>query len=259
MEQIWRLTQKNSPLVATAIHDGHALRPDVAEIMALSDAERLREEDPFTARWATIAENQLVGTHSRFQVDLNRPLEKAVYIHPDDAWGLHVWKVTPPSAIVDASLTQYEAFYAEAYRLFTELESQFGHFVVFDIHTYNHRRDGVDGLPADPEANPEVNLGTGTMDRERWGAIVDSFITDLSAFDYLGRQLDVRENVKFRGGHLARWTHENFPTSGCVLSVEFKKFFMDEWTGAPDEIQIEAIRQGLQSTIPNILNTLKTI
>ena len=259
MEQIWRLTQRKSPLVATAIHDGHALRPDVAAIMALSDLERLREEDPFTARWASIIDNQLVGTHSRFEVDLNRPIEKAVYIEPDDAWGLHVWKVRPPSELVDESLANYEAFYAEAHRLFTELESQFGHFVVFDLHTYNHRRAGSEGIPADPEANPEVNIGTGTMDRERWGSIVDSFITDLSAFDYLGRQLDVRENVKFKGGQLARWTHENFPTSGCVLSIEFKKFFMDEWTGLPDESQVEAIRLGLQSTIPNILNILKTI
>lgn len=259
MEQIWQLTQGNSPLVATAIHDGHALRPDVAEIMALSDLERLREEDPFTARWTTIIDNQVVGTRSRFEVDLNRPIEKAVYIEPKDAWGLHVWKLTPPAEIVDESLANYEAFYAELHRLFTALESQFGHFVVFDLHTYNHRRDGSDGVPADPEANPEVNIGTGTLDRERWGAIIDSFITDLSAFDYLGRQLDVRENIKFRGGQLARWTHENFPTTGCVLSIEFKKFFMDEWTGTPDETQVEAIRQALQSTIPNILNILKKI
>ncbi|MFC1960850.1 N-formylglutamate amidohydrolase [Chloroflexota bacterium] len=257
MEQIWQLIQGNSPLVAAAIHDGHMLRPEVAEIMSLSDAERLREEDPFTASWTSITDNQLIGTHSRFEVDLNRPREKAVYIQPEDAWGLQVWKETPPSKIVNQSLVNYDAFYEEAHRLFTELENQFGHFVVFDLHSYNHRRDGTDGAPADPEANPEVNFGTGTLNREHWGSIVESFIGDLSAFNFLGRQLDVRENIKFRGGQLGRWTHEHFPNSGCALSIEFKKFFMNEWTGIPDETQVEAIRQGLQSTIPGILQILK--
>lgn len=253
MEQIWQLTQGNSPLVATAIHDGHQLRPKVAEIMALNDLERLREEDPFTALWTEVADTRLIGTHSRFEVDLNRPREKAVYIQPEDAWGLHVWKSTPTTAIVDQSLARYDAFYAEAHRLFTELERRFGYFIVFDLHTYNHRRDGAEGAIADPEANPEVNIGTGTLDRDRWGSIIDRFMSDLKAFDYLGRQLDVRENIKFRGGQFARWTHENFPNSGCVLSIEFKKFFMDEWTGHPDQTQLEAIRQGLESTTAGVL------
>ena len=95
MEQIWQLTAGNAPLVATAIHDGHQLRAEVAEIMALTDAAQLREEDPFTGQWTTVATHRLVGTHSRFEVDLNRPREKAVYLQPEDAWGLHVWRETP--------------------------------------------------------------------------------------------------------------------------------------------------------------------
>ena len=259
MAQTWHLIRGNSPLVATAIHDGHNLRPEVAAIMSLTDAERLREEDPFTGSWTNIADNQLIGSQSRFEVDLNRPREKAVYIHPEDAWGLHVWQETPSPAIIEQSLANYDAFYAAAHRLFSELETQFKHFVVFDLHTYNHRRDGPNGSLADAAGNPEVNLGTGTMDRDRWSPIVDSFIEDLSAFNFLGRQLDVRENIKFRGGQLARWTHEHFPDSGCVISIEFKKFFMDEWTGAPDSVQLEAIQQSLQSTIPGVLAALKTI
>jgi hypothetical protein len=97
------------------------------------------------------------------------------------------------------------------------------------------------------------------MDRQKWAAIIDRFKADLSAFDYLGRQLDVRENVKFRGGQFGRWTHENFPDSGCVISIEYKKFFMDEWTGTPDTRQLTAIRDSLQATIPGVLATLKTI
>ena len=97
------------------------------------------------------------------------------------------------------------------------------------------------------------------MNRDRWQPIVECFIKELSAFNYLDRQLDVRENIKFRGGQFAKWTHEHFPNSGCVLSIEFKKFFMDEWTGIPEQPQVEAIRQGLQSTIPGVLGTLEKV
>ena len=166
-------------------------------------------------------------------MDLNRAREKAVYIKPEDAWGLHVWKETPPKEVVEASLGSYDAFYEELHRLFTDLENRFERFVVFDLHSYNHRREGPDGPIADPQLNPEVNIGTGTMDRTQWAPIIERFITDLHAFDFLDQQLDVRENIKFKGGQLARWTHENFPRSACVLSIEFKKFFMDEWSGDP--------------------------
>ena len=36
------------PLVACAIHDGHDVRPDVADCLRLNSAERLYEEDPYT-------------------------------------------------------------------------------------------------------------------------------------------------------------------------------------------------------------------
>jgi hypothetical protein len=47
--------------------------------------------------------------------------------------------------------------------------------VVFDLHTYNHRREGPDTPPAEEVGNPEVNLGTGTMDRRKWAPIIDRF------------------------------------------------------------------------------------
>jgi hypothetical protein len=129
---------------------------------------------------------------------------------------------------------------------------------VFDLHSYNHRREGPEGSPAEPEANPEVNIGTGSMDRDRWAHVVDRFIAELGAVEFLGRSLDVRENVRFRGGQLARWTHQSFPEAGCVLAIEFKKFFMDEWTGEPDPVQLQAIRQALASTVPGVVDALKS-
>ena len=83
-------------------------------------------------------------------------------------------------------------------------------------------------------------------------------MADLHAFDFLGRQLDVRENIKFRGGQFSHWTHQTFPQSGCALAIEFKKFFMDEWTGKPDKTQLETIHRALQATVPGVLEMLET-
>jgi N-formylglutamate deformylase len=174
---------------------------------------------------------------------------------------LQVWRVKPTAEIIERSLVEYDAFYTEVKRLLTGLAQQHGRFVVFDLHSYNHRREGPRSPIADPALNPEVNVGTGTMDRERWAPIVDRFITELRAVDFLGRRLDVRENVKFFGGQFPRWIHENFPESGCAIAIEFKKFFMDEWTGQPDPAgkQLEAIRQALAATVPGVLEALKKL
>lgn len=256
----WKLSVEYSqPLVVTAIHNGHAIRDEVAAIMALSEADRLREEDPFTGDWAGIAGNRVVGLRSRFEVDLNRPRDKAVYLKPEDAWGLQVWREKPSPELVARSLAIYDAFYTEIEQVFAAITRQFGQFVVFDLHTYNHRRAGPNSPPSAPEQNPEVNVGTGTMDRARWAPVVEQFIAGLQTFDFLGRRLDVRENVKFRGGQFARWTHQTFPESACVLAIEFKKFFMDEWTGRPDPIQLQAIRRALQAIVPGVLEALKKL
>jgi hypothetical protein len=257
--KIWEIYSEKGPLVATAIHNGHQLRAEVSELIQLGDKDQLREEDPFTGAWTSIGNTRIIGTHSRFQVDLNRPREKAVYQKPEDAWGLDVWKQTPPLELVSRSLSGYDAFYKEVYRIFADLEKQFGHFVVFDLHSYCYRRNGPDREAADPEENPEVNIGTGTMERAKWAALVDRFIGDLHGFDFNGRKLDVRENIKFKGGQFSRWIHQTFPGSACSLSIEFKKFFMDEWTGIPDVQQLDKIRLALQSTIPGVLEELKKI
>jgi hypothetical protein len=65
--------------------------------------------------------------------------------------------------------------------------------------------------------------------------------------------------VKFKGRQLAEWIHENFTESACVLSIEFKKFYMDEWTGVGEVEQIEGIREALQSTLPGILEELEKV
>jgi hypothetical protein len=256
-DMIWSFDRGPGPIVATAIHDGHEVRDEVARHMVIDGAVRLREEDPFTGGWTSVAPTRAVGTRSRFEVDLNRPRDKAVYRTPDDAWGLEVWKSTLPEDVVERSLEEYDSFYAELGNLYSELANRHGRFLVLDLHSYNHRREGPNGPPAEPFDNPQVNVGTGTMtDRGRWAHLINRFINDLACFDFPGGKLDVRENVRFRGGACAAWAHRTFPDAACVLSVEVKKFFMDEWTGEVDETLLEAVGLALRSTVPGVLDEL---
>jgi N-formylglutamate amidohydrolase len=255
----WEIRGGDGPLVAAAIHDGDSVRANVRPYLALSDAARLTEQDPYTSSWTTIAPTRIVGNRSRFEFDLNRPRDKAVYLQPGDSWGLKVWNKELPNAIVDESLRLYDAFYEEVEELLEDLIDRHERLIIFDLHTYNHRRLGPYAECEDAERNPEVNVGTGTMDRRCWSKVVDRFVSDLRQHNFLGRTLDVRENVKFFGGNFPKWTHRRFPNSVCVLSIEFKKFFMDEWTGQVDMVQSEAIKTALAATVPGVLSELERL
>ncbi len=249
-------TGHDAPVAAAALHDGHELRTEVRAIMALGDEERRREEDPFTAGWTTVVRTQLIGLRSRFEVDLNRPRAQAVYQRPEDAWGLNVWRESPSSAVVAASLAEYDALYAAARETFDDMRTRWGRFVVLDLHSYNHQRDGPTAAPSDAATNPEVNIGTSNMDRNRWAPVVDRAIEHLRTDAFMGRTLDVRENVKFKGGHFAHWIHDTYPEHGCAISIEFRKSFMDEWTGVPDEPHVRAVHDVLARLVPALAQAL---
>jgi N-formylglutamate amidohydrolase len=242
---IWQTEFGDGPLVACAIHDGHEVRPEVAACLRLDDAQRRYEEDPYTAAWTVIAATRIIARRSRFELDLNRPREKAVYVISADAWGLDVWNCEPPPDMVERSLRAYDDFYAHMRLLLERLVARHRRVVVFDLHSYNHLREGRGRAAADPELNPEVNLGTRSMDRACWAPVVDRWLAEMRSVDYLGRRLDVRENVKFFGGHFPTWIHQNFPGTVCALAIEVKKFFMDEWTGELDQSRHKAVLQVL--------------
>lgn len=235
-------------LVATSIHAGHDLRPEVADLMVLDEADRRREEDPFTNVIASLLPARVLVHRSRFETDLNRVRDKAVYTTPEDCWGLQVWSTGElPAEVKARSLEVYDAFYADLAVRLDELAAR-GPFVIYDIHSYNHRRPGADQPPEPEEENPEVNLGTGSVDRERFGAVVDAFRDSMAAQGF-----DIRENVKFKGQALAWWVHERYPGTGLVLALEFKKTFMDEWTSIPDPDRLDMLARALTTTVDPVL------
>jgi N-formylglutamate amidohydrolase len=256
MLTIWQTEFGDGPLVACAVHDGHAVRAEIADCLRLNDSQRRYEEDPHTAEWTSIAPTRIVARRSRFELDLNRPREKAVYLTPEDAWGLDIWRCRPAPDVVEHSLRMYDDFYAHLRLLLDRLVARHGRVVVFDLHSYNHKRNGSGAACDAPQLNPEINLGTGSMDRARWAPLVDRWLTEMRDYDYFGRRLDVRENVRFFGGQIPTWIHQQFPKTVCALAVEVKKFFMNGWTGELDTSEHRAIGEALARAARGIADEL---
>jgi hypothetical protein len=242
-ERWWTATRGPGPVIATAIHDGHELRPSVAAAMHLPDADRLREEDPFTGQAVVGVPTHVVVHRSRFEFDLNRAAETAVYRTPEQSWGLRVWRGDPDDALVADSLAIHTAYYRMLGALLDGIAEEHGRFVLIDVHSYNHRRNGPDGDAMPQEDAPDINIGTFSMPRAEWAFLLDPLMEAMRGFDFNGRTLDVRENVAFQGkGEQTRFVHERYPGVGCAIALEFKKFFMDEWTGEPDPAELDAMR-----------------
>ena len=244
-----RITRGDMPLVAAAIHAGHALRDDLLACIALDGQERLREEDPYTDRWVDVSDTTLVGLRSRFEFDLNRAPAQAVYLRPEDAWGLDVWRRTPDAEAVARSRHDHAQAYAAIARWMDGLIERHGSVVVYDIHSYNHQRAGR-GVFAPVASDPDVNLGTAHVDRGRWDEVIDLLAKGLARPWADGFRPVVGENVKFKGGHFTQWLHERYGERVCAVAIEFKKVFMDEWTGVPDEVAIREIHRSLAGTVP---------
>jgi hypothetical protein len=243
-----------SRVVGVALHAGHDVRSEVAGLLALDEATRLREEDAFTDRLTACAGFRVVVNRSRFEVDLNRPRDEAVYLTAEESWGLDLWREPPPPEVVERSLAIHDSFYADLAGYLDPLAAT-GQFVVFDLHSYNHRRGGPDGELAPAEENPDVNVGTGSMG-EQWRFLVDEFADALSRTEVCGEFLDVRENIKFVGRGFPRWVHARYPETGCAIAVEFKKTFMDEWTGEADFDHLDALAGALRGAVPRVLAAL---
>lgn len=248
-EPFWTVQSGPGPIVATAIHDGNLLRPEVAAAMKLADLDRLREEDPFTGQAIVDVPTHVIVHRSRFEFDLNRGADGAVYETPDQAWGLDVWTDRPDRPLVERSLALHADYYRMLGNLLDGVAARHDRFVLIDVHSYNHRRDGPDGAPTAQADAPDINIGTFSMPRDEWAFLLDPLMEAMAGFDFNGRRLDVRENVAFQGkGEQTRFVHERYPGKGCAIALEFKKFFMDEWSGQPDPAELAAMRRFIAFT-----------
>ncbi len=230
---------RHVPHVCTAIHAGHRLRPELQTKCALSESERLYEEDPFTD---TLVSNQPItvfARDTRFEYDLNRAPDSCIY---EEAGGKTVWREPLGEDERRLSLDKHAAFYAVLGALYRHLESRFPAVLTYDVHSYNWRRPGMGDTPL-------FNVGTEQIDMARWGADVEAWV------DELGRirvpEVPVRaaiNEVFFGRGYHATFVREHCPNT-LILPSEVKKVFMDENTGQPLPAILEPLHARFEAAV----------
>lgn len=77
------------PYVCAAVHNGHHFSKDLWKNCWHTEHERLYEEDPHTGQMISGLPITLIAHDSRFEYDLNRAPETAIY---ETAWGKTLWK-----------------------------------------------------------------------------------------------------------------------------------------------------------------------
>lgn len=246
----WDIVVGDGPVIATAIHDGHAIRNSLLPWLASEETDRRREEDPLTGLLTSVGDVRIRVRSSRFEVDLNRPRDKAISADPADTWDMRVWKDSLPQSEIDRSLQTWDAWYTMMRTLLDATIARWGCALLIDLHSYNHRRDGADGDSADQSENPDIELGVTTLDPQRWGKVAQQFADELKRHPLGEQTLDVRENVRFpTGGHFPEWVYAQYGDKVCTISPEYKKIFMDEWSGEVDIAAIETLREGLEAAV----------
>ncbi len=246
----WNCIVGGGPVVATAIHAGHVIRKELEPSLAIEAEDRRREEDPLTDYFLSLSDNLVRVNRSRFECDMNRPREKCISDDPDDTWGLKIWRDDLSGEQKETSRQLHDRFYGEMRSLFDGLLEKHGRLLVLDIHSYNHRRDGPAAEPADERENPDIDIGATTLDKSVFGELLNVFTGELAKSPVRGRLPTVGENIRYPdGGNFPEWLFDVYGKRACVMTLEYKKIFMDEWTGALDIGAVQDLRTGLMHAL----------
>jgi hypothetical protein len=128
--------------------------------------------------------------------------------------------------------------------------ARFGRILLLDIHSYNHRRDGARAAAASLAENPDIDLGATTMNHDVYGDLLARFADQLRAVPVCGRPPHVGVNIRWEdGGNFPEWLHRIYGDDACVITLEYKKSFMDEWTGQANILALHHLREGLARAV----------
>lgn len=228
------------PYACAAIHNGHQFRKELWDNCIHSEYERWYEEDPETKNMVQSHPIVLAGCDSRFEYDLNRNPEEAVF---ETAWGKQLWHQPLPVAMKSKSLKKHENFYKVVHALISKLEEKFGVCVVYDMHSYNWQR-------WDREV-PTWNLGTSNIDNERFGDCIEAWREYLS-------NIKLPHNIKqtskindtFQGnGYFLKFITKSFKNT-LVLATEIAKVYCDEYNQIIYPEVVSAVETQLKEYLP---------
>ena len=201
-----------------AVHNGHQFRQELWDNCLHTEYERWFEEDPETKEMVKSHPIVIAGCDSRFEYDLNRAPETAIY---EDAWGKKLWKQPLPIEMHEKSLQKHANFYKVVHALISKLEEKFGVCIVYDMHSYNWKRW--------TREVPTWNLGTSNVDNHRFGEDIESWRAVLEKTPLPnGIKSTSKINDTFQGnGYFLKYITQNFNNT-LVLATEIAKIYCDE-------------------------------
>lgn len=228
------------PYVCAAVHDGSQFRRELWANCLHTAYERWYEEDPKTKTMIQSHPIVIAGLDSRFEYDLNRAPETAIY---SDAWGKQLWKEPLPEAMRTKSLAKHKNFYKVVKSLLSKIEEKFSVAIVYDMHSYNWQRwDRV---------VPTWNLGTKNVDDDRFGRVIEDWRKVLEDMPLPnGIVSSSKINDTFQGnGYFLKFITENFSNT-LVLATEIAKVYCDELNQIMYPEVVNAVEKYLREKLP---------
>lgn len=228
-----RKFDNTSPIIVTALHSGQHLSPAIADRIQISKDQRFFEEDPYTELFCDLGSIGLHGTLSRFECDLNRPIELSVYRGPQEAWGLAPWKDERDYLFaLNAGQKLHEDFYASWDQLIRESLQQHSRVLHLNIHSFNQRRHNDPLICVSTKVLPLVWQGL----VQNFASALETCVAGISPVRGPQRPL-VALDVPFPGGYFSKWTSAKFSDSVCSLQLEFNK---DLYTYENETLNVDA-------------------
>ena len=232
--------EKYVPYACGAVHDGHQFRKELWDNCLHTEYDRWYEEDPETKNIIASHPIVIAGCDSRFEYDLNRTPEEAVF---ETAWGKQLWKQPLPEAQKEISKLKHVNFYKVVNALISKLEEKFGVCIVYDMHSYNWQR-------WDREV-PTWNLGISNIDNKRFGMQVETWRNALSTIELPHNiKQTAKINDTFQGnGYFLKYITNNFKNT-LVLATEIAKVYCEEYEYVIYPEVVTAVEKQLRSLIP---------
>ncbi|MFH1263472.1 MAG: N-formylglutamate amidohydrolase [Pseudomonadota bacterium] len=234
------------PLIGLAVHAGSRIREELQSKMGIEAEERKYDEDTYSDYFIADFPVQLIGLDSRYEYDVDRKREQAIYLKPFQCWGRKVWQTPPTKEEMEISYQKYDEAHELIDFFVNESIMKFGKATVLDVHTYSHKRPLYG---ARTSTLPVFNVGTTKLDRKSHTKAIDQLLADLKGVQLNGAAVTVAENDVFKGdGAIISALAPKYPAA-LIVPLDIKKVFMDETSGKVDETIAQQIRASLAPII----------
>lgn len=220
---------KPSFYAGVALHAGSKVRLGLVEKMAVSKADRYRDEDPFTDLFIRNFPIQIIALDSRFEYDLNRDRESCLYKKFKKKWNLLIWNEEPDNDEKKISCAKFDEFFQLMDMVSEYLLQQNRFGFLFDMHSFCYQRFEQKEWFVDQK--PEINVGTKASNRKLFKPAIKNLIKNFKTLKIGDHQIRVAENEIFKGGYLSRRTGKNHYNNILTFALEYKKIFMNEISG----------------------------